>query len=260
MLYHRLPLTLGLLSIGQTTANWPSMSARLQSLLDDNEVVDKLKKDHMIASDTTLTMTRTIAASDMSLINEYGCWCYFENDHYKGRSTPVDDLDQLCKQLHDGYSCAMIDSKDLGQGECVPWEVVYNSAVGSGLSLTMDMDTINTECEAQNPTQNCAQFACKVEAFFVQELLFFFVGGGQINAAYRHANGFDPNDNCKVPGNNGVPNDGSMSSSRACCNEYPLRFPYKTYDGARECCVDAVFDSNLYACCNDGVVRVMGAC
>ena len=50
---------------------------------------------------------RAITASDMALVNEYGCWCYFQDDHHKGRGQPVDALDHLCKQLHDGYTCAI---------------------------------------------------------------------------------------------------------------------------------------------------------
>ena len=81
---------------------------------------------------------RTITQSDMALINEYGCWCYFQNDHHKGKGQPTDGIDSLCKRLHDGYTCAMIDAQAMGD-TCVPWEVTYQSATGAGLAINMDI-------------------------------------------------------------------------------------------------------------------------
>ena len=56
--------------------------------------------------------------------DNYGCWCYFYDNVGRGKGTPVDELDGLCKTLHDGYTCAIIDSEEEGQ-ECTPWEVPY---------------------------------------------------------------------------------------------------------------------------------------
>ena len=58
-----------------------------------------------------------------NLLDKYGCWCYFEGDMIgKGRGNPVDNIDQVCKTLSDGYACAKIDS---GEADCVPWQVDY---------------------------------------------------------------------------------------------------------------------------------------
>ena len=59
-------------------------------------------------------------------INQYGCWCYFEEDHGKGKSQPVNEVDAFCKTLHQGYDCAMIDADEAGKS-CTPWEVSYKS-------------------------------------------------------------------------------------------------------------------------------------
>merc|ERR1712187_569229 len=32
-------------------------------------------------------------------LNEYGCWCYFYDDHGRGKGTPVDGIDEMCKTL-----------------------------------------------------------------------------------------------------------------------------------------------------------------
>ena len=41
-----------------------------------------------------------------------------------GRSKPVDALDAACKQLHDGYECAEIDSEANGE-LCTSWDLNY---------------------------------------------------------------------------------------------------------------------------------------
>lgn len=193
-------------------------------------------------------MARSVTQDDMGLINQYGCWCYFQSDHGSGRGAPVDGIDQLCKRLHDGYTCAIMDSKEQGDA-CVPWEISYNSALGSGLVLGMTIDTIRAECDAQNPVDNCANWTCKVEGYFVTQLVLFFTSGGLINHDMRHDNGFDLAGNC--------PTGTGVQSERACCDEYPLRFPYKTYGGARQCCVANTYDAALYSCCMpSGTIRV----
>ena len=56
-------------------------------------------------------------------VNEYGCWCYFGDKHGAGKSQPVNELDEHCKQLHEGYECAMLDDTD---EDCSPWTVSYS--------------------------------------------------------------------------------------------------------------------------------------
>ena len=48
-------------------------------------------------------------------ISNYGCWCYFQENHGQGKGTPVDDVDQYCQYLHHGYECAMIDAELEGE-------------------------------------------------------------------------------------------------------------------------------------------------
>lgn len=193
---------------------------------------------------------RTITQSDMALVNEYGCWCYFQNDHHKGKGQPIDGIDTLCKRLHDGYTCAMIDGAAMGE-TCVPWEVTYQSATGAGLAINMDIATIRSECDTQNPVVGCANWACKIEGYFVQQLLFYFVNGGLIDSNQMHSNGFNPNVGC--------PTGDGVQSERDCCDEQPLRFPFKTYDDARACCINHTFDATMYTCCADGSLT-LGSC
>jgi hypothetical protein len=80
----------------------------------------------------------------ISQMNEYGCWCYFGDDHGRGKGQPQDAIDEMCKVLHDGYECAMRDAEDEGT-TCVPWEVAYTSAVGgSGLTIAEECVQVNS--------------------------------------------------------------------------------------------------------------------
>jgi len=191
---------------------------------------------------------QTITPDDMGLLNEYGCWCFFAVDDIKaGRSHPVDLIDSFCKRLHDGYECAMLDAAAMGES-CVPWAIEYESAIGTGVPGSMTIDNIRDECSNQNPTVGCAQWTCMIEGYFVTTLFLAFTHGTEIDDNMRHANGFDFDDSCPV--NKGV------KSEKECCSEHPVRFPYKTYGGARDCCIDKTFNAGILNCCPDGVVRM----
>lgn len=170
-------------------------------------------------------------------LNEYGCWCYFGDDHGRGKGSAIDQIDEMCKILHDGYECAMRDAEDEGS-TCVPWEVDYESAVG-GSALT-----IQEECAASNSGNNCAIRACIVEGSFLSNLLDAFVNGGSINQNHLHSNGFDPAIGCPVKKSGGGP------SNKSCCGNYPDRFPYKTVGGDRQCCGNRTYNSLTLKCCD----------
>jgi hypothetical protein len=181
-------------------------------------------------------------------LNEYGCWCYFYEDHGRGKGQPVDAIDEMCKILHDGYECAMRDAEDEGT-TCVPWEVVYTSALGgSGLSVA-------EECAQVNSGNNCAIRACTVEGSFVGNLLDAFIGGGAtINNDNRHSNGFDVSTGCTVKKNGGGP------SNKACCGNYPDRFPFKTIGGDRQCCGSRTYNALTLKCCDSDSSTVKFNC
>lgn len=193
---------------------------------------------------------RALTQADMGLLNDYGCWCFFETSHGKGKGKPVDELDSYCKTLHDGYECIMSDAADAGI-DCIPWEEPYNSAFGSGIPTGLSMQGLADECDTQNPANSCARWTCKVEGWFVQQYFLYSTSGGVINAAYRHENGFDNSAEGGCPISNGV------ESEKACCGNYPLRFPFKTYSGARDCCQTHTYNTNLFQCCSDGKVRMV---
>lgn len=180
-------------------------------------------------------------------IDEYGCWCYFGDDHGRGKGTPVDPIDEVCKVLHDGYECAMRDAEDEGT-TCVPWEVDYESAVG-GTGIT-----IAEECAQLNNGNNCAIRACTVEGSFIANLLDTMFGGASINNDNLHSNGFDQKTVCATKKNGGGP------SNKSCCGNYPDRFPFKTVGGDRKCCGTRTFNSLTLKCCDSASSTVKFNC
>lgn len=190
---------------------------------------------------------KALTQADMGLLSNYGCWCFFETAHGKGKGKPVDEIDSFCKTLHDGYECILADANDAGV-DCVPWEVSYNSAFGSGIPGGLTLAGLAAECDVQNTPDTCQAWTCKVEGWFVQQYFLYSTSGGLINAANRHENGFDQDVGCPI--------STGIQSEKACCGSYPLRFPYKTYDGARDCCSSHTFNTNLFVCCADGHVRM----
>ena len=192
---------------------------------------------------------RGLTQSQMGLLNDYGCWCYFEGNHGKGKGRPADALDALCKSLHDGYECIVSDMDDAGT-PCVPWTIPYTEAFGGGLPGGLTEADIISVCETNNGgAGTCEAMACKVEGMFVQDYFLYSLNGGVIDAAKRHANGqFDVNTEC--------PTTAGVASEKDCCGSYPNRHPFKTYGGQRGCCVSSTYNANMFSCCNDGTIRV----
>jgi len=188
-------------------------------------------------------------------INSYGCWCYFQDDHGKGKGTPANEVDNQCKILHDGYTCILMDAELEGE-ECTPWDVQYNSASGLGLLANDDAnnatleDALRFKCKKVNKRSNCAARACMVENYFVVRMVRLFLHSVQFDPSLKHDLGhFDPKVDC--------PTKEGVKSEKECCGEYPLRFPYKHLNGDRACCVDRTYNTNVLMCCDDGSVKIV---
>jgi len=220
-----------LLSAAQAT--YTSMEDQLQALFAD--------------VNTTVPGERALGellGPTLQSINEYGCWCYFEDDHGKGKSQALNEIDGFCKLLHEGYDCAMIDADENNEPECIPWEVEYITR------NTADVDALVDACTDLNPTDNCARSACIVEGVFVSNIFQSFFGGMQLEPQYKHEDpAFDLGAMCPTK-------NGPSSSAKSCCGHYPFRHPFKTYEGNRACCGHKTYDTNILTCCADGKPRM----
>lgn len=211
--------------VGLTFASFAQMEADLRELS---------------ANVTDRAVTNMMGAG-LAAINNYGCWCYFEQDHGKGKSQPVNDVDSFCQILHQGYDCVMMDAEDENDDDCIPWEIDYNSAPQS-------FDMLNQECQERNVGNNCAIRACIVENSFVMNIFQTFLLGNQHSATYLHSNGFDTEANC--------PTTKGQASEKACCGWYPERRPFKTYGGNRGCCGHKTYEMSVLTCCPGDKVRL----
>ena len=182
-------------------------------------------------------------------LHQYGCWCYFGDDHGKGKGNVVDDLDGLCKTLHQNYECAILDHAD-GASSSVscdkPWEADYRPV--DRLDSNVD---ITKECQKLNKKRDsCSIKACIIEGNFIMNLLKFFFEGGSIDKSMKHSKGFDPSNSCPINLVNGSP-------EVECCGEYPSRFPFRTRDGERKCCQGRTYNAIALQCCEDGKTKTV---
>jgi hypothetical protein len=186
-------------------------------------------------------------------IDEYGCWCYFQEDHGKGRGPPANEVDAQCKILHDGYTCIIMDA-EAENDECTPWDVPYNSGTGLGL-VANDPDNakheqaIRKSCQRVNRNNNCGARACMVENYFVMQMFKLFLSGVTFDPSLKHSLGnHHPKDDCPIKE--------GVKSDKECCGTYPLRFPYKHLDGGRGCCGEHTYNMNVMECCAGNVIKM----
>jgi len=196
-------------------------------------------------------MKDSIPEATLSLIEAYGCYCYFDlanlgNNINKGRGEPVNFLDSACKTLMEGYKCAMIDAKiDAPNEECVPWEAPYWPGYPAPSGFT-----IWSACQRQNADNKCNQYACAVEGRFIDFIINdYWVHEHTIDGSKAHENGFDVATECVIQ-------TGVKDATRSCCGTYPFRYTFKPQMGNRECCGDSLYDPGMQQCCNDQLMAV----
>lgn len=180
-------------------------------------------------------------------IDGYGCWCYFDNSFSSGRGEVMNELDEICKILHDGYKCAIVDCKNENKGDCEPWNVDYISA---GMA---SFNSLIKTCEYNNEGNMCAVRACIVEGWFANAILDVLMGKNyKHDAGLLHGNGFEKEEYCQ-----GVqPRLLDPESRVQCCGEFPHRYPYQDFAGERQCCGQVVYSTTLYECCENNMVSV----
>lgn len=195
------------------------------------------------------------ASKMIESINGYGCWCYFQEDHGKGKGQPANEVDASCKWLHDGYTCILMDSEAEGD-DCTPWDVEYSGATGLGVSAAnINNDSveyaIRKSCNKNNKKSKCGERSCKVESYFVLNLFRHFLAGVLFDPSLKHSLGlFDPKNDCPIKA-------GKSKSDKACCGDYPLRFPYKHLNGDRNCCNGATYNAVVLQCCENGSIKAV---
>lgn len=201
------------------------------------------------------TLAAGWADSMVHSIDGYACWCYFEDDHGKGKGPSQNAVDAQCKILHDGYTCIFMDSEEEGE-DCVPWEENYIEPTGLGWwSKTGDDEgmklALRKECMKKNKKKStCAQRSCIVEGYFSINLFILLTSGVKYDPKLLHSrNKFDPKQECQIKIN-------QQTAEKQCCGQYPIRFPYKYLPGRRECCGGHTYNAEFLMCCDDSDVKL----
>jgi len=187
------------------------------------------------------------ATSTLRNIENYGCYCFFDEHHTKGSGLPKNDIDQRCFSLHKGYSCAKID------GNCdAPWTASYQVVVGFDElygSATPENVAIS-QCNSFGNT-GCELNACIIEVNFAVSM---FRDPSFIFQTYDQSfQNLDHSLEC--------PKQAGDSAEISCCGDYPTRKPFKTevQGSSRGCCGNTVYDSDMY-CCSGSAVQILGTC
>lgn len=241
--------TLALATIDASNAEFNKIlqrvSANFDAVVEANGLNPASKKE---AQEMGMPMqgARALKKTDLAVLQGYGCWCYFEEERGKGQ--PVDNYDSQCKVLQDGYECLRLDAEK-EQIACDIWTTDYIAAVGFGGLSSMSLERLKEECDTSNGIDTCQSRLCRVEGWFVQNILLLMFQKFEIpNPSFQHQSGqFDPTSECVVrPG---------IQSEKECCGEYPIRWPFKTQGGDRKCCQGRTFNAAINQCCLDGSTR-----
>jgi len=171
-------------------------------------------------------------------LNNYGCWCYFEESTYvKGKGVPTDDYDRECKKYNQGFQCIMMED-----ATCSPYSKPYSQPPNLAMAgLGFANVDIETECAVLNAGDECAIDTCVVESNFALAVTKLTSGGVSLTVSSFHTAGFPLDSTC-------TPIQSNVQGPRdSCCGEYPTKFPFRSLGGLQECC-------------SDGKVRATGGC
>ena len=186
-------------------------------------------------------------------IDNYGCWCYFGSKWRKGQGKPVDIFDRECHDLVRGYECIYMDTEDENAANpCVPFETQYLEPLQIEFDTpdTVLYDSCTTENNFGNDQDkiNCRTRTCLVEAFFIRNLAALKVGGANTNDNYLEENNFDFAGTCTTTQ--------LGPQTKACCGQYPTRFPFRPQGGDYACCQNIMaYNTVMFECCDDGTAK-----
>lgn len=217
-----------------------------------------LKFASMVSSQNTIGGSQVnralnlVLLSDFNDIDDYGCWCHFGENFRKSRGVPQDIFDLHCRDVIRGYNCIYLDAQE-ENSSCVPFEEPYLEPIN--ILSTDTNQRLRDDCVNQNTglsNENCKIRTCLVESLFIRDLAILEQANVVPDPNLRLENGFNHDAVCDLY------NDGFQN--RACCGEYPFRFPYQQ-DGKFECCNNnEIFNSIVKECCDDFTVKLLGQC
>lgn len=175
----------------------------------------------------------------------YGCWCSFGSQQTKGRGTPVNYFDEVCRDVTHCYRCAIMDGADEGE-DCDPWNIEYTANIHHSSDTTGILDG----CKNNLNSENCQWRTCSCEVYMFSRFWSFVFLNTEFDDQFQHDNGFDWHDNCVI--------DTTGERELDCCGYYPIRKEYHVRQG-KDCCQErTIFNPNQFICCADGTTARLG--
>lgn len=240
---------IGIFELQRVSSDILDAVAKMDRLVRNNRTGDR-------DEESSIAMPASLQPSPFSnfftMISSYGCWCYLNAmDYGRARGPVQDEVDQECQKLEFGYRCAVLDAEARGE-ECLAYSQSYTQ---HNPFLAMQGLGVQAQCETGNPGNHCAQQACMIEGYFLQNFFsYFFVPGGvAYDDTLRHETGFDATDMCSSD------KPAQDRGQTECCGAIPDRFPYRNLHGTRQCCDGSVFNTSILKSCvtADGSCRTM---
>jgi hypothetical protein len=218
--------------------------------------------------------------------SQYGCWCSSEENWAQAKGTPVDAMDEICKQYVQGMKCLRIDVGDvygeIAAENCDPLTTKYKTAGFNFMKVgEIDAEEIREKCAIANKGDLCKTNVCIVDVAMLPHVWHILKKGSDfmIMDKFIHGSGFDRKVECgfqkeaskgagasadvagldrSVTGGDSADDGGFDGREVECCGAQPFRKPYKTMNGDRQCCAAAnlAFDPSKFTCCESGEVKV----
>ena len=158
------------------------------------------------------------------------------------------------------YECAQLDHPGR---TCNPDRVQYDYQLNVDPTDPNDnwkksitcLDDPNSGKNGQWSEKNsCRRSICECDKKLAEDLREHFHIWTHEN--HQMQGSFDPPTQCQRQPTTGGGQDGPPQ----CCGEYPMRFPYKSQNGARDCCGAKTYDVTLFECCESGDLAAAGSC
>lgn len=216
-----------------------------------NEVYDKSLELMNKEIEQNPSARKNVVLTPMGKLQDYGCWCLFNAKHGKGKGTPVDAVDAVCKNLHHMHECILLDF----DGTCDP----YNTKFQVDVRISSNFD-LEYDCEKLNGN-DCQVATCYSMTHFTSGLIVdaFLEGVAPDYNNYGSGKAVT-NGECDVEP---FPGD----REKICCGSYvynsrrPVRY---TIDNERACCPGEegkfkTFLPEFNQCC-EGQVLALGSC
>lgn len=181
-------------------------------------------------------------------INNSRCWCRLDSGHIlKGRSKPLDALDQACKELVHGYRCIKMELESKLQ-ECEPGKASYDIDV---TTVTLFFNSARAFEQCENLEDECSRKSCMVELQFVRNAVGAIQSGIDVNAYNHDDPAFNFNESCPKWEKAKIVRQMNFQGEHLdCCGEYPNRRIFKTNYGQNKCCGNRVYDKTINQCCD----------